>query len=167
MQSYINRPPPCLFSPTFQTCDDRPFVCNVLPVKKGPRQPSILPRFLLFLLFDLRSKFCSVATPMDWQKVIRAVGGANVPPDVASGTGGGGASAFSPAAGDLQWRRGRGYVLGLDWEILQKDGQPLVENSGDHPVTDGSHNGTNKDSEADEAYLQVYGFVRGVGMTCR
>ncbi|PHJ20601.1 ribosome biogenesis protein [Cystoisospora suis] len=117
--------------------------------------------------FGTDRKFCSVASPMEWQKVIRAVGGANVPPDVASGTGGGGASAFSPSAGDLQWRRGRGYVLGLDWEIVQKNGQPRVESSGDHPVTDGSHNDIDKDSEADEAYLQVYGFVRGVGMTCR
>lgn len=110
--------------------------------------------------------------PMDWQKVIRAIGGANVPPDVASSTGG---AALTSSAGDLQWRRGRGYVLGMDWGILQKNGQPheqglsvsggFRDNADDDPGSGTASEGN--DSEADEAYLEVYGFVRGAGMTCR
>ncbi|CBZ50937.1 hypothetical protein NCLIV_040120 [Neospora caninum Liverpool] len=122
--------------------------------------------------FGADKKFCAISQPSDWQKVVRLIGGANVPQDVAgsaqasSSSAGPGASAH----GDLQWRRGRGYMLALDWEIVTgaQGHQPSRASlRGEQAQPERIDGGEEHEQEAEETYLHAYGFVRGVGMTCR
>ncbi|KYF45398.1 putative ribosome biogenesis protein [Toxoplasma gondii ARI] len=120
--------------------------------------------------FGSDKKFCAVSLPADWQKVVRMIGGASVPLDVARSSQ---AAEAAGTHGDLQWRRGRGYLLALDWEILTGAQRQLAGAASppgsELPKSERRENvsGAGEDDEAEETYLHAYGFVRGVGMTCR
>ncbi|PFH36649.1 putative ribosome biogenesis protein [Besnoitia besnoiti] len=114
--------------------------------------------------FGSDKKFCAVALPSDWQKVVRTIGGANVPQDVASSSPA--AASLMNAGADLQWRRGRGYMLALDWDILTR-AQLQAQMGGEPSTAEQQTQEGSEDDEAEETFLQAYGFVRGVGMTCR